>query len=124
VAEAEGSKEQASPSEVGGRARNGAALTVGGVGASLTTILLATARELDPTQWFRLAALLLFGVVVIFGLGVLAVGVVLAIYRPIADDPVRATGVWQTGAPAFVLMTGLALVIVGAISVAITLLTL
>ncbi len=104
-----------------GRATAGGIVTVGGIGASLTVILINTAQKLAPEDWFRLAALLLATVVVIFGLGVVAVGVGLVMFRPSVRDDASATDRSVDGA-AILLLTGLALVIVGAISIAIDLL--
>ena len=117
----EDSPDQHGQSNDGGKATAGAALTVGGVSTTLILILIQAARELKPTEWFVLAALLLSGAVVIFGLGVVAAGVVLAVIRP---DPGGQTGAHDTNtASASLLLTGLGLVTVGAISVAIALLT-
>jgi hypothetical protein len=61
------------------------------------------------------------GVVVIFGLGVVVAGVVLTVIRP--NSSATSTLRWTESGPDTLLLTGVALVIVGAISVAIAILT-
>jgi hypothetical protein len=111
--------------------REGSAAVVGGAGVAATggvgfvaidILSKASATFQNANEWMRLLALVASVAIVLIGLAIVAVGLALAILRELSSPPLAVlTNMTETTA-GLVIQTGVALVAIGVISMALVVL--